>query len=320
MKKTLFMSFIALTFVSTGCSSEESVDAPKSASISFDNVFVGKSVRGTDLTADNIADFGVYGYMDNVTGAIFTNEKVSRSGSDWTYVNTQYWTAGHDYWFCAIAPFGAAGYVAPSTLPGTAGTEEFGTLTFDNSQQLDLCYAAQDKVAGMASGNAPVAFTFKHLLARTKFTFKNEATNQNVKFVISDIKITDAVQKGTITLGNDAVWTATADNVNGELVYTIAGTELEQNATLASSPAYLLPIAGTYTVTFRVKVLQGTVEVGEYDKTVTIPATVTLTRNFSYNFTCSLTYANVVTDAEPIVFTVEGVEDWADYTDNEITI
>lgn len=313
MKKILFLG-AAAALVLASCSNEETVKAPEGNAISFGNAFVNNSTRA-DLNAENLQDFGVYGYMDEVAGVVFDNEKVFR-GPSWTYDNTQYWTAGHNYWFAAVAPFGAATFTAPASLPENG---EFGTLAFDNSQQVDLLYANQNKIAGQATGNAKVAFTFNHLLARTQFTFKNEATNSNVKFQVSKVKLNGAIKNGVITLGENAAWAAAEGDAGMPLDYTTAPTDITVDGTpLVSGPKYIIPFAKEYEVTFTVDVYNGTVKVNSYDKTVKIPATVAFARGNSYNFTCALTYENVVDDAEPIEFTVTAVEDWNAFDNTDI--
>lgn len=315
MKKILFFSAAAALMLAS-CANEETVQAPKGNAIDFGNAFVNNSTRA-DITTANITNFGVYGYMDEVAGVVFNNEQVSGSGNSWTYTNTQYWTADHNYWFAAIAPFGAADFTAPATLPAT-GTAEFGTIAYDNSKQLDLLYANQNNIAGKASGNAKVAFTFNHLLARTQFTFTHAATNNNVKFQVSAVKITDAVKEGTITLGENAAWAAKEGDAGMELSYSTADTDIVSGTPLVSGQQYIIPIAQEYNVSFFVAVYNGTVKVGDYSKTVKIPASVAFDRGNSYNFTCALTYDNVVTGAEPIEFTVTKVEDWKTFSDEAI--
>lgn len=316
MKKILFMSCAAAALMFASCASDEDVKMPAGNAISFANAFVNNSTRA-DITTADIENFGVYGYMDEVAGVVFNNEQVTKNGT-WGYTNTQYWTAGHKYWFAAIAPFGAAEFTAPAALPGTTG--EFGTLTYDNSKQLDLLYANQNNIAGLASGNKAVAFTFNHLLARTQFTFVNDATNANVKFQVSDVKITDGVKNASITLGENAKWSAADGDAGMELVYTTAATDIMKGGNLISGQQYMVPFAKAYNVTFTVDVYNGTVKVGSYDKTAVIPATVVMERGNSYNFTCSLTFDNVVEDAQPIEFTVTEVTEWTPFGETIINL
>ena len=82
----------------------------------------------------------------------------------------------------------------------------------------------------------------------------------------------------------------------------------------------MVPFAKAYNVTFTVDVYNGTVKVGSYDKTAVIPATVVMERGNSYNFTCSLTFDNVVEDAQPIEFTVTEVTEWTPFGETIINL
>lgn len=325
MKKILFFSAAAALMLAS-CANEETVQAPKGNAIDFGNAFVNNSTRA-DIITDNLTDFAVYGYMNEVAGVVFNNEKVSGSkATSWNYDNTQYWTEGKNYWFAAIAPYEALQAVGDKPAPATFAVTnlpeagEFGTIVYDNSNQLDLLYANKNNIPGKASGNAKVAFTFNHLLARTQFTFTHAATNNNVKFHVSAVKIADAVKEGTITLGENAAWTAKEGDTGMELSYSTTDADIVSGTPLVSGQQYIIPIAKEYNVTFKVAVYNGSVLVGNYDKTVKIPATVTFARGNSYNFTCGLTYANVVENAEPIKFDVTTVTDWNNFGDEAIVM
>lgn len=95
MKKLLFISLVA-TAMLAGCSNDEMVETTQSGAIRFDG-FVNKSTRGVadDITTASISNFSVYGFMTDATGQIFTGEAVTKGADNaWTYINTQYWTAG----------------------------------------------------------------------------------------------------------------------------------------------------------------------------------------------------------------------------------
>ena len=132
------------------------------------------------------------------------------------------------------------------------------------------------------------------------------------------MKITDAVKEGTITLGENTAWAAKEGDAGMELSYSTTDTDIVSGTPLVSGQQYIIPIAQEYNVTFTVAVYNGSVLVGNYDKTVKIPATVAFARGNSYNFTCALTYENVVDNAEPIVFDVTEVTKWEDFGNTDI--
>ena len=165
-----------------------------------------------------------------------------------------------------------------------------------------------------------VGFTFKHLLSRVKFTFKNTfPANAAAKISVKDVKITDAYQNGTITPAEEnAVWNATnntlsvvfaSDNVK-DLVADTGSGETEH--------MYLIPVASPqYTVTFTV-VLDQNRATTEYPHTSTI--TTGMEKSKSYNFIAELNEKNITEDELfPIKFTAE-VDPWGAFTNNDITV
>lgn len=313
MKKTLFIGVAALAMLAS-CSNDEVVEQPKSNAISF-STFVDNATRADALTAENLAEkggFGVYGYVENMNGKLFDNEKVTKGESAWTYSNKQYWVAGKSYWFQAFAPYAADyTFTAPT---GNLPTGEAGTVSFTNNGTTDFCVAFAT-ATGQASGNAPVPFTFKHLLSRVKFTFANSFSNDNMSMVVSNVKITNAHNSGTMDLGANT-WTVGETNTLA-IPYTVAGTNVAREANVASDYNFLIPNNYAYTVTFTVKVYTGSTLMKSKDFTVTLPAT-NFQRGYSYNFTATLNAKNTLDDLEPIEFTVAGVDGWG--TDNAGTV
>ena len=315
MKKTLFIGVAALAMLAS-CSNDEVVEQPKSNAISF-STFVDNATRADALTTENIAEkggFGVYGYVENMNGKLFDNEAVTNAGSGWTYNNTQYWVAGKSYWFQAFAPYAADyTFTAPT---GNLPTGEAGTVSFTNNGTTDFCVASAT-ATGLATGNVPVPFTFKHLLSRVKFTLVNSFPNSNMSMVISDVKITNAHNNGTMDLGANT-WTVGEANTLA-IPYTVAGTNVAQGANIGSDYNFLIPNSCAYTVTFTAKVYTGSTLVKSKDFTVTLPATE-FQRGYSYNFTATLSAGNTLDDLEPIEFTVADVEAWGEDNAGTVTI
>ena len=69
------------------CSTEQTIVAPQNEAIGFDT-FVENSTRATDITTDNIANFGVYGTVakGGNSALIFNNTEVTKSGDDFVYL------------------------------------------------------------------------------------------------------------------------------------------------------------------------------------------------------------------------------------------
>ena len=112
MKKTVLAVAALVAVGMTSCNNDEELLQGNEA-IGFSNVFVDNSTRSVDdpsYTNSNLfKDFAVYGFVENAT--LFNGNKVTGSGvnGNWTYEGTQYWIAGANYNFAAIAPKTDAG-------------------------------------------------------------------------------------------------------------------------------------------------------------------------------------------------------------------
>ena len=324
MKKLLFISLVA-TAMLAGCSNDEMVETTQSGAIRFDG-FVNKSTRGVadDITTASISNFSVYGFMTDATGQIFTGEAVTKGADNaWTYINTQYWTAGKEYWFSAIAPTTDAQwtYAVNSKVEG-------GIITFENGDGTqDLLYAYSGKVSCTTPAEqGAVSFTFNHLLSHVKFNFTNSMGNDNITLKVTEVKITDADNKATCDVSAATkTWTPATDNVAGDLAF---GSVLATDAKIANAGSsatdhkYMIPQKKAYTLSFKVVMYQGAVEAATYTHTGVEMPEVEMAAGFSYVFNAELTAKNIDPDGElyPIEFTVTKVEDWEDFAGETVTI
>lgn len=343
MKKVFFLGIAAATMLAS-CSKNETVDVPQGKAIGFSNTFVDNATRSVvdpSFTTTSLGNFAVYGFTQN--GQIFNGVPVSSAdnGSTWTYSPIQYWVEGNQYAFGAIAPANNANItVSKEEMLGTSVADyKVGmTVSFTNDGKTDLLYAAADNVNAdetfMASPD-PVSLTFKHQLSKVKFSFTNNVSGAyNIK--VTDVKITNAKRTGTlaVTAAADNTW----NNVGGdplELSFGAAGTT---DANTAEAIAFgtevetyneqlMIPTASTesYTVTFKVELLRGTVPMGTYNHTATIKG-VELKLGYCYDFAAGLNAENIVVDPEdpdaqlkPITFTVNEISGWIN-TDEDQTI
>lgn len=334
MKKLLFIG-LAATAMLASCSNDETVEMAQQNAIAFDG-FVNKSTRGidNDITTENIADFGVYGFMESAQGIIFNNEKVYKGGTstntEWTYDNTQYWTVGKKYWFSAIAPYTDAKWTY------NASNVDGGIITFENDGKQDLLYAKADPIASAVADQHVVEFTFNHLLSRVKFNFSNAMGNDNTTLEVTDVTITNANTKATCdlvsyttTATDYATWNLANDNQATSFIF---GSVLADNARITNEQAsatdhlYMIPQNQAYNLTFKVKMYQGTVLAGEYthgtdNKLITVPI-VDMKAGHSYVFNAELNGTNIDPEGElnPIEFTVTDVEKWEEFEKNNVTI
>ncbi len=323
MKKIFLVGLAAAMFAS--CSSDETLQvAQNNKAIGFSS-FVNKSTRGAahDITTANISNFSVYGFMESANGQIFDNEAVTGSGSEWTYGETQYWTAGKNYWFSAIAPTTDANW-SYATNDVTTG----GIITFDNTTgEQDLLYAYSGMVeCKELSAMDKVGFTFNHLLSRVKFNFTNAMGNDNTTLKVTRVVIMDANNKATCNVSLNAAtensaanytWTLAEDNVKGELAFTPNTENIANGSALATDHKYMIPRNQTYKLNFIVEMYQGEVLADVFThEGVEIPA-VDMKSGYSYMFSAELNSTNIDPEEElyPIEFTVTTVKEWEDFND-----
>lgn len=340
--KKIFLIGIAATAILASCSNDETVEmsSAKTKAISFTNAFVNNGTRSIvdpSLTKETLGSFAVYGFTQK--GQIFDGTVVSSSnkGETWTYNPPQYWVQGNKYAFGAIAP-------ADITVTGEKLLEGQGvadykvgmTVTFTNDGKTDLLHAAPEKgydaTPDFMDEPETVNMTFNHQLSKVKFSFENNVGEvYNIK--VSEVKITNAMKQGTLTVGEeDNVWSEISDPTLS-LDFGAAGTT---DMTTADAIEYtkegetyneklMIPTKNTqsYTVTFKVELLNGTVPMGEYEHEATI-SNVELKSGYCYDFKATLNNENIVVDPEnpdaqlkPIKFEVATVNGWTPDGENQ---
>ena len=268
--KKIFLCALAAAALTTACNKAEVIDVVGTPAIQFENAFVNNATRAEDpsTTTASIEKFSVWGYMDNRTGEIFTEEIVSKTGSAWTYANTQYWLPEHTYYFAALsATYNETALKDVTVTPNrdaNAGHYGLGVVDFVNADGTnDLLYAsAMQNVAKDADlAQLPkVGFSFSHLLSKVKFTFTNGFENANSTLKITGLTMT-APKSGTIDL-NVENWWDNDDWKLGQDEVTLAfgnvnnGEEIASTTSVESDNERLtIPAAATqeYVVTFHVQ-------------------------------------------------------------------
>ena len=108
--KKIILAALAIAALAS-CTKTEVVGVTESNAIAFDNAFVDnatKSVNDPSFTKSNLTDFAVYGFVEGAV--LFDGTQVSKTiinddlESAWKYAGTQYWIAGAQYKFNAVAP------------------------------------------------------------------------------------------------------------------------------------------------------------------------------------------------------------------------
>lgn len=326
MKKTLIA---VLALAAVACNKAEVVEQSAANAISFDNAFVDnavKSVVDPSYTNDKLfTDFAVYGFVQGAT--LFDGVKVTGSAIDgeWTYAGTQYWIAGAKYNFSAVAPF-------TGNWTKTSASKDGVTLSFTNNGTQDVLFAQTNEIEGKVSGNSKVAFTFKHILSKVKFSFENgyNATNATIK--VKNIVITNPHKTADVVLDNATAWSNHAAANDFTLAFGMAtddeATNAKENAEVAyafgkvyesQNELFLIPstAAYAYNVTFVVDLLVSGTVVKTYNHTAKVdfaPAAGTC-----YDIKAVINATNIDPDhaQEPIEFTVTAINGWANPADGD---
>ena len=340
MKKTLLLVAAAVALVA--CSKEETLVQQAPEAIGFDNAFVENSTRSVNdpsFDADNMfSDFAVYGFVEGAT--LFDGTKVSKTitngdlKSAWKYAATQYWIAGANYKFHAVAPIPAIADADNATYTVADGVS-FNYTNVDGTE--DLLYAYQT-ATGLTTNNQKVAFTFDHILSKVKFSFVNGYDASNATLKVTNVKITNAHKTANVALNNTTVtWTGNNGETDNDLDFG-AATDREDTTAAANyafgsiyesdNERFVLPSTAEYeyAVTFTVELWINDVQVDVDSTTTGVQGyNHTATAKFApvagnaYDIKTTITASNIDPDnaQEAIEFTVTRIDDWdTDYNDD----
>ena len=333
MKKTILATLAIASMMS--CSNEELLEAPAQQAITFGNTFVEKApatraAYDGSYTTNSLAQFQVYGTITNTSGAIgrvFTGEVVENQSGTWTLNGaTQYWIPGNTYHFWGIADGNVQG--ATSVDAGEKNCVP-QTITVDASQQKDVLLATRTFKDYQTTHGTVVEFTFRHLMAKAKFTVKNTvSTDNDYNYVVRGIQITTD-KNGIYDVANQS-WSLSDDSESYDLSFGNAVTEGTPAGAAAVAIGFnskaesnfdrlLIPnehfaeSSKKLTVKFYCELYKGGTLIHEGERTVTTEKDVVLVQGHAYNFIISLS-----NPGEKIQFTVEKINDWENKPDTEI--
>lgn len=335
MKKTLFA--IGAMVAMVACSNDYVVKEAAQEAIGFDNAFVDNSTRSMETpgysTTNLFNDFQVYGYVQGAPlfDADNNGVKVTKNGDAWTYDGTKYWIAGANYDFYAVAPFTGNWAVKTGTTPTEAGA----IITFTNANGTqDLLYSGIVEQQGKVSGNQAVAFTFKHILSKVKFSFVNGYNASAATICVRDIQITNADATADATLTTDAAWSAHNGNVaiafgnaTTEATYAtdadddnFANYDYAYNTTVESYyERFVIPANKEWNISFKVDLLVSGQVIKTYNHTAKL--TALFEPGKSYDIAATITATNIDPDGkqEAIEFTAT-MTDWSTAEDKAATV
>ena len=348
MKKILFALCAVATFAS--CTKNEVLSYDQEA-IGFDNAFVDNSTRSVEdksfSTTNMFSDFAVYGFVEGAS--VFNGIKVGKGitngelSSEWKYDATQYWIAGANYDFYAVAPFTGDWAIKTDTTPADAGA----TITFTNNDGTqDLLYAGIVERVGAASNNEAVALTFNHILSKIKFSFKNGYNASSATICVRDIKITNAYKTADAALAKDnantadvnesVTWsnhadgtvviafgnaTTEADYATDNTVANCANYDYAYNTTVESySERFVIPAPSQeWNITFTVDLLVSGQVIKSYEHTAKLTTAFEHGKAYDIAATIDATNIDPSTSQEPIEFTAT-MNDWKTAENKDATI
>lgn len=321
--KKLFVAVLAIAGL-VACNNEETVRVQGPAPIAFDGSFVETRAIAEDVvdpstTTTSIEEFSVWGFMNEVTGKVFVEEKVTKNGGKWSYVNTQYWVPGNDYYFAALSNY--TGVTNVETMTQSANEYGLGEINYTLGEgDEDLLYSAVGPIDAPAQGAtevAPVKFEFNHMLSKVKFTFTNGFTNDLATIDVTGVRMVVPSQ-GSINVAQQDWWSTNQwvlGNTTKEIAFGDACSKLAKGASeFAANERIIFPADATqsYAITFDVVYYQGDVVAYSGTKHGIVEG-VALEIGKAYNFKVELNAENIMADGSellPIEFVVEEVKEW----------
>ncbi len=294
MKKIILaaMAFAALA----ACNKAEVIETQEGEQIAFNNAFVENTTKAAvdpslGTAAKPFTSFNVWGTVGGV--AIYNGNEVTGTVGEsniWTCTSVkQYWIKDAQYKFSALENAGTV----------TLGEDKLpAKTTFDaTAANVDLLYAEPVARVGVASGNAPVEFTFNHLLSKVKFTVNNNSqAATGYSFDVKNITIT-CPKTGTIKLA-DKTW----ESLSAAAAYSVPTVTVDNSKASEECASELLLIPGEVSINYAVDIkCDGTVIATH---TPAAAHTTTLVGGNSYNFVVN------VAVGEEITFSVDQNPSW----------
>lgn len=209
----------------TACSKDTLVD---DGNMTTDRIGFGiteTDTRASVVTDAELSTMGIFGYYtgaSNWSGAAgsstpdyFYNQKVSKSGSVWSYSPAKFWpVVPNKLTFFAYAPHSTDASVngkltfSPESATG-APTLSY-TIENDLAKQVDLLCATPQ--TDRTKTDQSVQFVMSHALTRISFSalLGPDEGGKNYTATVKGIAVTDVKKSGTLDLGS-GVWNPTAD-------------------------------------------------------------------------------------------------------------
>ena len=211
MKKSFFLSILAVGALVAGCAKSEIVDTKFNEEITFEN-YVGRDAmtKATPYGSNNLpSDLGLYGYYlgnltawdDDLDANLWVNERL-QSSTSWVPTTPRYWANDTDnYTFLAYAPCAPysikvedadVNILTIATTTGEKGSNPAVTYAVPTNlkQQIDLLYSNNNQLIQKPE-SGPVTLNLQHALARLTVTAKIPASTEPTPFTfcVKEVKV-----------------------------------------------------------------------------------------------------------------------------------
>ncbi|MDE6394659.1 MAG: fimbrillin family protein, partial [Duncaniella sp.] len=205
-KLTLYVSvFVPLMGAMSACTSDsEATDAiDQGHGVTFT---AREASRSTLISNSNITDnaFAVYGDMVLTSSAstatptvAFDATRVTCTDGKWSYDNQQYWFPSHTYSFVALYP--ADANVSDINYQNSRLSFTY-TYPDEYTQATDLLVANHRRRYTSSGTATPVAFDFRHLMARLDFVANVDPAIGNGSVTIHSISLRNVYTQATYTV------------------------------------------------------------------------------------------------------------------------
>ena len=196
MKKSVLLMAAATAIALSSCSSEETKDIAKSSNITFRST-VGLNSRGTEATTDNLKNIWVSAWAGDDVAFNDVQFAKNAGGQHFNSVGAAYfWEKDKDYTFMAFATGKDNKANLTPTVTKTSITLTDYAPNETLADQLDLLTAqgTGNKANNETTG---ASLAFDHILSQIQIKVKN--TNENVKYTIKGVRISNVKGKGNYT-------------------------------------------------------------------------------------------------------------------------
>lgn len=251
MRKVLIAILAVVSLAS--CSKEQIIVADRGDAIGFDT-FIENATRAAADDFTSVSSFQVWG---DVTGNIvdsnddyiflYNGANVTRDGAAWTCRQTEYWIPFATYNFLAIAGATRVDSTTTGAFPTTINYTADGATDLLLSDKVIVKTDGKSIPTGV-NDNGCVPFTFKHLLSKVYFNFKNTSTSDKSTYEISDIKISGAKATSTYDIATEK-W-APATGTASDFVFGDAGTIIKDASVTSENARLFIPGEQSLTVSF----------------------------------------------------------------------